>query len=103
MKDWGRVIESLLVAIRAAGTRAYSECYGTPKYFVTRNLYTHRSFDRWCGENGISPELRGKFLDEVKKYSISYTPPGICHLQILWKTLPDEFNVRGAWTSEFLR
>lgn len=103
MKTWGEVIDSLLVAIRGAGHRAYSDHYGTPRYFIELHLLTHRAFDRWCEENGLAPELRGNMLEEVKKHVTMYRPLGLHQLQILWKTLPDEFNVRGKWTSEFLR
>lgn len=103
MNTWGEVIESLLNSIRDAGNAAYSGYYGTSRYFSELHLLTHRAFDRWCEEKSIAPELRGKMLEDVKSYATMYRPLGFYRLQLLWKTLPDEFNVRGKWTSEFLR
>lgn len=71
---------------------------GTPLFFQKRNLLLHIAFDEFARtfKEGSST-LRDRLINEAKMYPQFRT----LNFSAFANSLPDEFNVRGIWTSRY--
>ena len=59
--DYGTIIRKLKSELKKASISAYTEYYGTSKYFRVLNLRIHRAFDLYANELNILPDNRNEF------------------------------------------
>lgn len=97
MKDFGTARKRLNQYLKGAANKAHSDHWQSPTYFKERNLALHRAFQQFCTHNGIQ-EMRAA-LHALEANAKAYGYLSTCE-DDLYKTLPDEFNVRGVWTQE---
>lgn len=99
--DYGTLISKLKLSLHVATHKAYIKDFGTPFYFQTLNLNVHRAFNEFSDDQEITKSSRGKFLNLLRTHCVHYKiDKSTTGLSSLFYTLPDEFNVRGKWTSE---
>lgn len=99
LNNYGSAISSLLPVVRAAAKKAHQDAFGTPRYFIERNLSIHRAFEAWCADQGLV-QRAGEIRGALARHLDAYRTPDVLVLEPLFKTVPDEFNVRGRWTPE---
>lgn len=74
--------------------------YGTSTYFTSLDIEVHKAFDTFCCEYGMTPGESAMLLDVLKKHAAAYPHLNDSFIRTLCSSLPQEFNVRGAWTSQ---
>lgn len=97
-KDYGSAVSSLIAVLKEARQGVYAQYFSTPVYYQEEALAIHRAFEAWAVFNGIPFQDMAKLKLELVKYSQEYQRSTV--LDILGKTLPDAFNVRGQWVPE---
>ncbi len=94
-------MDSLAPALREAKHKAHETNFGTKNFFHEESLAVHRAFDSWCREHDLHCETT---YNTVREHCKTYPHHGQMSIfRVLFKTLPDQFNVRGNWTSEYSR
>ena len=97
--DYGSVIKQLEQYLESTKPEI-NKCFMQPSFYKNRALLVHRAFDNWCAVNYSikdSSHILASIAANIKNYKV----PTSTALDVLISTLPDEFNVRGQWTSEY--
>lgn len=98
-KTYGSLFESLSKTLKAESKKA-KEFFSTPLYFKMKNNFIHKGFVYWCKENfeNISNSEISSLYVNLKEHFFNNKAMLIHQsgspLEILFITLPTEFNVR---------
>jgi hypothetical protein len=65
---------------------------------MINSLSLLRAFDAWCADQGLS-QRAGEIRVALARHFNAYRTPEALVLEPLFKTVPDEFNVRGRWVT----
>lgn len=99
IKDQGRLMEELIKALNKAEPLVRQE-FGTSNYLYKVFLQIHREFDSFCDELEIPPRERGSFREHIRKIVKRNRQFNYLNVQKFLNSTPQEFIVRGVWTSE---
>lgn len=103
LKTWGGVLHDLENHLKIASKEAYDNAFGTQFYFEVLHNNLHEEYERWCGKRGVEPARRSDFRDRLLSHLIAHRPPNTTNITKLCQTMPDGWNVRGNWTSKFMK
>lgn len=99
--DYGTLVKNLKETLRVATNEAHGAAFGTESYYLVLNFKVHEAFDKFAGSLGVASCDRGRLRDLLKKHCVYYRlDKETTGLNALFHALPDQFNVRGVWTSK---
>lgn len=101
-KTMGALLDALNLALKGA-LEAAQKHYGTREYFVERRLAVHRAFDAFAKDHRVCGERTGELRNIIRQHTRGYPHALSQGVRVLLDELPDQFNVRGQWTSERAR
>ncbi|MDD2941764.1 MAG: hypothetical protein PHC51_02245 [bacterium] len=99
IKTEGGLMEELIKALNKAEPLVRQD-FGTSNYLYKVFLQIHREFDSFCDELEIPPHERGSFREQIRKIVKGNRQFNYLNVQKFLDSTPQEFIVRGEWTSE---